>query len=157
MPVRRTRFIGIGDKELKLKNSLRSYKIQLTLISIASSGQLAWNPNDPVSEGVVYEKRLADDIGQQWKYLAHALGFHHSSIEDVQQEKGNSKECCIEVLVRWLRQNGKGATVGKLVDALTKIGLKNLADRFPIEPSDTNRVSHSDVFVGLRLPLLRKS
>ena len=157
MPVRRTRFIGIGDKELKLKNSLRSYKIQLTLIFIASSGQSAWNPDDPVSEGVVYEKRLADDIGQQWKDLARALGFHHSSIEDIQQEKGNSKECCIEILVRWLRQNGKGATAGKLADALTTIGLKNLADRFAIKPSDTNRVSHSHVFFRLRSPLLKQS
>ena len=111
-----------------------------------------------MSENDVYEKRLAYDIGQQWKDLGRALGFHQASIDNIEQEKGNnSKECCIEVLVRWLRQNGKGATVGKLVDALTKIGLKNLADRFPIEPSDTNRVSHSDVFVGLRSPLLRKS
>ncbi|XP_068725403.1 uncharacterized protein PF3D7_1120000-like isoform X7 [Montipora capricornis] len=108
---------------------------------MTSSGQSAWNPNDPLSEGVIYEKRLADDIGQQWRDLARALGFHHSIIEDIQQEKGNSKECCIEVLVRWLRQNGKGATAEKLVEALTKIGLKNLADRFPIKPSDTNRNS----------------
>ncbi|XP_068691824.1 uncharacterized protein PF3D7_1120000-like isoform X11 [Montipora foliosa] len=108
---------------------------------MTSSGQSAWNPNDPLTEGVIYEKRLADDIGQQWRDLARALGFHHSIIEDIQQEKGNSKECCIEVLVRWLRQNGKGATAGKLVEALTKIGLKNLADRFPIKSSDTNRNS----------------
>ncbi|XP_068708053.1 uncharacterized protein PF3D7_1120000-like isoform X6 [Montipora foliosa] len=105
--------------------------------------QSAWNRNDPLTEGVVYEKRLADDIGQKWKDLGRALGFHQASIDNIEQEKGNnSKECCIEVLVRWLRRDGKeGATVGKLVDALTKIELKNLADRFPIKPSDTNRDS----------------
>ncbi|XP_068725408.1 uncharacterized protein PF3D7_1120000-like [Montipora capricornis] len=110
---------------------------------MTSSGQSAWNRNDPLSENDVYEKRLADDIGQQWKDLGRALGFHQASIDNIEQEKGNnSKECCIEVLVRWLRRDGKeGATVGKLVEALTKIELKNLADRFPIKPSDTNRDS----------------
>ena len=98
---------------------------------------------------------LPDDIGShKWKDLARALGFHRASIEAIQQEKGNSKECCIEILVRWLRQNGTGATAGKLAEALTKIGLKNLADRFPIKPSDTNRrVSLSDLFFGLRSSL----
>ncbi|XP_068721272.1 uncharacterized protein [Montipora capricornis] len=117
---------------------------------MTSSGQSAWNPDDPVSEGVVYEKRLADDIGQEWKDLARALGFQHSSIEDIQQEKGNSKECCIEILVRWLRQNGKRATVGKLVDALTKKGLKNLAERFAIKPSDTNRFQNDKMEETIR-------
>ncbi|XP_068724571.1 myosin heavy chain, clone 203-like [Montipora capricornis] len=100
--------------------------------------QSAWNRNYPVSEADLYG--LPDDIGShKWKDLARALGFHRASIEAIQQEKGNSKECCIEILVRWLRQNGAGATAGKLAEALTKIGLKNLADRFPIKPSDTNR------------------
>ncbi|XP_068721804.1 THO complex subunit 1-like [Montipora capricornis] len=108
---------------------------------MTSSGKSTWNRDDILYEGVIYEKRLADDIGPQWKDLARALGFYQASIEAIQQEKGNSKEYCIEILVRWLRQNGKGATVGKLAEALTKIGLKNLADRFPIKASDTNRDS----------------
>ena len=106
-----------------------------------------------MTEGVVYEKRLADDIGQKWRDLGRALGFHQASIDNIEREKGNnSKECCIEVLVRWLRRDGKeGATAGNLAEALTKIELKNLADRFPIKPSDTNRVSHSDVFFGTKI------
>ncbi|XP_068725418.1 putative uncharacterized protein DDB_G0271982 isoform X3 [Montipora capricornis] len=113
---------------------------------MASSGQSAWNRNDPLTEGVVFEKRLADDIGQKWKDLGRALGFHQASIENIEQEKGNNpKECCIAVLVRWLRRDGKeGATAGNLAEALTKIGLKNLADRFPIKPSDTNRNAKED-------------
>ena len=108
-------------------------------------------------EADFYEKRLPDDIGpHKWKDLARALGFNQASIDSIQQEKGNAKECCIEVLFRWLCQNGKGATVGKLAEALTKIGLKNLADRFPIIPNDTNRVSHFDIFFGLRSSLLKQ-
>ncbi|XP_068721274.1 uncharacterized protein [Montipora capricornis] len=114
---------------------------EFTPLRSFTMSQSAWNPDDPLTEGVVYEKRLADDIGQKWKDLGRALGFHQASIDNIEQEKGNnSKECCIEVLVRWLRRDGKeGATAGNLAEALTKIGLKNLADRFPTEPSDTKR------------------
>ncbi|XP_068725417.1 triadin-like isoform X2 [Montipora capricornis] len=119
---------------------------------MASSGQSAWNRNDPLTEGVVFEKRLADDIGQKWKDLGRALGFHQASIENIEQEKGNNpKECCIAVLVRWLRRDGKeGATAGNLAEALTKIGLKNLADRFPIKPSDTNRFQNDKMEETIR-------
>ena len=47
-------------------------------------------------------------------------------------EKGKlycDKECCIEVLGRWMRQNGTEATVGiRLNEALEKIELKNVGD-----------------------------
>ena len=110
-----------------------------------------------MSEADFYEKGLPDDIGpHKWKDLARALGFNQASIDGIHIEKGNAKECSIEVLVRWLCQNGKGATAGKLTKALTKIGLKNLADRFPIKPNDTNRVSHSDIFFGLKSSLLKQ-
>ena len=39
-----------------------------------------------------------------------------------------NKECCIELLVRWMRKNGTEATVGKLKEALEKVELKNMAD-----------------------------
>ncbi|XP_068682260.1 paramyosin-like isoform X2 [Montipora foliosa] len=131
-------FLPIALKQVEL-TPLRSF-------TMASSGQSAWNPKDPVSEGVIYEKMLADEIGPKWKDLARALGFLQADIDSIQHDKGrDSKECCTEVLVRWLRLNGKGATAGKLVDALTKIGLKNLADKFPIEPSDTKRVSKKEL------------
>ena len=39
-----------------------------------------------------------------------------------------NKECCIELLVRWRRQNGTEATVGKLKEVLEKIELKNVGE-----------------------------
>jgi len=39
-----------------------------------------------------------------------------------------NKECCIELLVQWMRQNGTEAIVGKLKEALEKVELKNVAD-----------------------------
>ena len=40
----------------------------------------------------------------------------------------SNKECCIELLVLWMRLNGTEATVGKLKEALEKVELKNVAD-----------------------------
>ena len=115
---------------------------------MVSSGESGWNRDDPVSESDFNE--LADNIGpDKWKDLARELKFNQANIDAIQQEKGKCKECCIEVLVRWRRRDGKEATSGKLAEALTKIGLKNLAENFLIEPRDTNRVSHSDVFFGV--------
>jgi len=42
--------------------------------------------------------------------------------------------------VRWLREKGNDATAGKLADALTRIGLKNLADKL-IKDNDLSQVS----------------
>ena len=39
-----------------------------------------------------------------------------------------TKDCCIELLVRWMRQNAAEATVGKLKEALEKVELKNVAN-----------------------------
>lgn len=38
------------------------------------------------------------------------------------------RNVCIELLVRWMRQNETEATVGILTEALEKIELKNVAD-----------------------------
>ena len=38
------------------------------------------------------------------------------------------KECCIELLARWMRQNGTEATVGKLTEALEKLDIRNAAN-----------------------------
>ena len=85
--------------------------------------------NHPMTESDIHENKLPDDIGPNWKDLARMLSYNQATIDAIENEKLNSnKECCIELLVRWLRQRGRDATAGKLADALTRAGLKNLAD-----------------------------
>lgn len=84
--------------------------------------------------------KLAIDIGRKWRDLARALNFNQATIDVIEIEKIHcAKECCIEVLVSWLRQEGKKATAEKLAEALDEIGLRNVADRIPYKPSDPNQ------------------
>ena len=93
-------------------------------------------------------KKLPVDIGVKWKDLARELEFSQASIEIIAKENfHNAKECCIAVLVLWLRREGKDATAEKLVEALVEIGLKNVADRFPRKPSVTSQVILTDIHI----------
>ena len=94
-----------------------------------------------MKEADFHEKKLPDDIGVKWKELARALGFNQAFIDITEKEKIHcARECCMEVLVCWHRQEGEDATAEKLFEALVKIGLKIVADRFPCKPSDPSQV-----------------
>ena len=91
--------------------------------------QKGLDPYHQLTESDIHESQLAEQIGLKWKDLARELGFLQSTIDMIEKEKLYcNKECCIELLVRWKRQNGTEATVGKLKKALEKVELKNVAD-----------------------------
>ena len=99
-----------------------------------------------LTEADFHEKKLADDIGLKWKDLARALGFNQAFVDVTETEKNHcARECCIEVLVRWLRREGKDATAEKLLEALVKTGVENVADRFLCKPNDTNKVIRPNI------------
>ena len=52
-----------------------------------------------------------------------------------------NKECCIDLLVRWMHQNETEASVGRLNEALKKIELKNVTDNLisDYKARETNR------------------
>ena len=83
-----------------------------------------------MSESDIYGYMLPDGIGLKWKDLARALGYKQAIIDTIEKEKGTStKECCIDLLVRWLGREGKDATAVKLAAALERIELKKVADK----------------------------
>ena len=93
------------------------------------SVQIGLDRNHPMTETDIHKNKLPDDIGPNWKDLARELSYNQATIDAIESEKLNcNKECCIELLVRWLRREGRSATAGKLADALTSARLKNLAD-----------------------------
>ena len=96
-------------------------------------------------ENDFHDKELPDDIGVKWRNLARALGFNHAFIDATKEKMQCARECCIEVLVCWLGREGKDATAEKLVEALVKIRLKNVADRFQCKPSDRSQVIRTDM------------
>ena len=69
-------------------------------------------------------------IGNNWRELARQLKFTQAVIGTIKSDCGSStNECCIAVIVRWINQEGEDATVGRLAEALIKIGLKTVAEK----------------------------
>ncbi|XP_074617401.1 uncharacterized protein LOC141876605 isoform X7 [Acropora palmata] len=124
---------------------------------MASSNQFGWDRKYVLKEADFHEKNLADEIGVKWKDLARALGFNQASIEIIAKENINSvKECCIAVLVSWLRREGEGAITEKLVEALVRIRLTNVAERFTCKPSDQSQNSEAvTVIRNLEMELVK--
>ena len=77
-------------------------------------------PNHAIQEKDIRDSRIPDNIGLKWKDLARALDYNEATIEEIEKE-GPSKECCIQLLVRWLRREGKDATAGKLAEVLKRL------------------------------------
>ena len=88
--------------------------------------QRALDPSHQLTESDIHESHLPEQIGLKWKDLARELGLIQSTIEN--EKLHCNKECCMELLARWRRQNGTEATVGKLKEALEKIELKNVGE-----------------------------
>ena len=89
------------------------------------------DPSHQMTENDINDDKLQlpDGIGIKWKELARVLGYRNAIIEAIEKEKGSStKECCIDLLIRWIGREGSEATAGRLADALEKIERKNLAD-----------------------------
>ena len=127
--------------KVKCRSFKPKFESNLIFNFAASSNQFSWDPKYALKETDFHEKKLADEIGVKWKDLARALGFTQASIDIIAKENINSvKECCIAVLVSWLRQEGERATTEKLVEALVEIRLTNVAERFTCKPSDQSQV-----------------
>lgn len=76
-----------------------------------------------------HEGQLLGQIGLKWKDLARELGLLQAPLIWSKRENCTViRNVCIELLVRWMRQNETEATVGILTEALEKIELKNVAD-----------------------------
>ena len=136
---------------LKIKNRNFKPKFERSLtFFVASSHQLGWDRKYTLKEADFHESKLPDDIGVKWKDLARALGFKQAFIDITEKEKIHcARESCIEVLVCWLHMEGKEATAEKIFEALVKIRLRNLAERFPCRRSDPSQVIHTDICRGV--------
>ena len=132
---------------IKSRSFRPKFESSLIFNFAASSNQFGWDRKYVLKEADFHETNLADEIGVKWKDLARALGFSQASIEIIAKENINSvKECCIAVLVSWLRREGEGAITEKLVEALVRIRLTNVAERFTCKPSDQSQVISMSLF-----------
>ena len=113
-------------------NKLSSHLSPCAIVTIFVTDfpvQRGLDPSHQLTESDVHESHLPEQIGLKWKDFARELGFLQSTTDMIENEKLHcNKECCIELLVRWMRQNGTETTVGKLKEALEKIEFKNVGE-----------------------------
>ena len=51
-------------------------------------------PSRQLTERIIHESNLPEDIGDRWRDLARALNYNEAAIEAIQKEQGSStKEC----------------------------------------------------------------
>lgn len=97
------------------------------------------DPRHPLTQSDVNERELPKEIGKLWMEVARRLSFQQTEIDAIKMENPSDKERCIDLLVRWMNKEGReGATAGRLADALTKTGLKTLAEKL-LGPSNGRR------------------
>ena len=107
-------------------------------------------PSHEMTEEDIRLYKLAEKIGNKWKDLARALKFSEADIDSIQNDvSGSTKECCIRVLVRWMRREGRDATVKKLGTALNEVELKIVTDK--LMPMATTQVVSLCVKLVLKL------
>ena len=100
----------------------------MVLLAGCSSDKCSWKLR--MTEENMNKGLLSEEIGNKWRGLARQLKFTEAVIDAIESEKGPStNECCIAVIVRWTKQKGDDATVEKFAEALTKIGLRSVAEK----------------------------
>ena len=100
------------------------------------------DPSEQITEREIHDYHIPEDVGVHWRDLARALNFFQHVIKTIKEENGNNpKECCTDLLVRWMGREGRVATAGILADSLRSIGLKNVADRLICPRKDPIQVN----------------
>ena len=86
----------------------------------------------PLITNNVVLRTVSEEVGHCWKNLARELNLNRGRIEIISEEEEDDQERCYKALERWCQENGKEATIRKLMLALNKSGLadvnKNVMD-----------------------------
>ena len=114
----------------------------ITVITELPSIKMGLDPNHQITEREIHDYYIPEGVGVHWRDLARALKFLEQVIKTIKEENGNNpKECCTDLMVRWLGREGRDATAGILADSLRRIGLKNVSDRLICPSRDSVQVS----------------
>ena len=64
---------------------------------------------------------ICDEVGVDWRDLGTVLGIASSFMDNIEADDRSSRERARKLLRKWITKEGKGATVGILIDALEEI------------------------------------
>ncbi|XP_078354437.1 uncharacterized protein LOC144639049 [Oculina patagonica] len=72
---------------------------------------------------------IEDDVGRCWRNVGAILRVSTPTLRNIDEDKKLSQDKAWEVLNKWKQQEGRYATVGRLVDVLEKIERKDIAQK----------------------------
>ena len=94
--------------------------MQMMFICFAASSSDIPFEKTPVSDIQIWS--ICDEVGEQWRDLGTVLGIASSFMDSIEADNRASRERARKLLRKWMTKEGKGATVGILIDALDEIG-----------------------------------
>lgn len=83
--------------------------------------------NTPVPPTLCHD--LAEDVSTSWKMLSRRLFIPEAVIKNIDSENHRVVEKCIVMFAEWKGRHGDNATVRVLMEALEKIGRRDLAEK----------------------------
>ena len=94
--------------------------MQMMFICFAASSSDIPFEKTPVSDIQIWS--ICDEVGVDWRDLGTVLGIASSFMDSIEADNRASRERARKLLRKWMTKEGKGATVGILIDALDEIG-----------------------------------
>ena len=92
----------------------------------ASSSEIPFEKT-PITEVQIWS--ICDEVGVDWRKLGSFLGIASSFMDNIEADNGASREQARKLLRKWITKEGKGATVGILIDALKKIARRDVIEK----------------------------
>jgi pyrroloquinoline quinone (PQQ) biosynthesis protein C len=73
---------------------------------------------------------ISPHIGKSWKKLGRCLGLTEAEIENIEADNvKDQEEQGVQMLNKWMKENGSNATVGTFIIAAKKAQRNDLAER----------------------------
>ena len=101
--------------------------MQMMFICFAASSSDIPIEKTPVTDVQIWS--ICDEVGVDWRDLGTNLGIASSFMDNIEADNRASRERARKLLRKWMTKEGKGATVGILVDALEKIQRRDAIEK----------------------------
>ena len=101
--------------------------MQMMFICFAASSSDIPFEKTPVTEVQIWS--ICDEVGVSWRDLGTILGIASSFMDNIEAHNRASRERARKLLRKWMTEEGKGATVGILIDALKKIERRDVIEK----------------------------
>ena len=101
--------------------------MQMMFICFAASSSDIPFKKTPVTDIQIWS--ICDEVAVDWRDLGTVLGIASSLMDNIEADSRACRERARKLLRKWMTKEGKGATVGILIDALKKIARRDVIEK----------------------------